>query len=635
MEQASRDRLTAVREMRASELERYFSTIRGEVSALAAGDSTLRALDRFQASWRSLPIASTAPALEEHYRTHGFPGTWFPTDPRTRWLQNLFIATNPHPEGAKDLLVTPRNGGLYGEEHAVFHPTFHRFATAFGFYDLFLIDRDEGRLLYSVMKEIDLGMPLASDPYRQTPLGRVYQKAISQPDGEVVFEDYAPYVPSKLAPAAFAAASIRRAGAVTGVLAIQVAIDEINEVMDGGRRWREQGLGGSGQAYAIGSDGTLRSDRRESIENPEGYLEGLRKAGLPEETVEKVRRNGTGVLAYPVSPGGDEVLRSSGPLRIGDLKWDIVAEIDKAEALEPVASLRRRILLIGFAVAAIFFAAAGVIGRSVTKPVLALAAVTRRIGEGERGLRILSSSNDEIGQLAADFNRMSDALEKTTVSKQELEVLAGRLLTAQEDERKRVARELHDDFSQRLAAAAIEIGRLERLPESEEIRARLAQLKQDMADISDQVHTLSRSLHPAMLDDLGLAAAIEAECRATFERGGPIIEFHADGPLSRVPRATQVVLYRIAQEALRNIQRHADVAEAEVSIIALPDSVMLEVQDYGRGFDRSSPDWHPGIGLASMEERARLAGGTLTVASQPGKGTLIRAALPLRKAEAS
>jgi signal transduction histidine kinase len=654
--QASYDRLTAVRETRASELERYFVNIHNQVAALAGDEATLEALEQFEAAWNRLPSqARSEAAIEQYYRSAGMPLDWVPRDARTRALQLEFIVRNPHPYGAKDILLEAPQLGAYSRVHARFHPSFHRYRSAFGFYDVFLISPNGGRVLYTVLKEIDLGVSLEADPYRHSPLAAIYHKVLERArqagplDPAVVMEDYRPYVPSGMAPAAFVAAAVRRAGKVEGVFVIQVAIDEVNSVMDGGARWREQGLGETGQVYIVGPDNTLRSDLRRAIERPEDYFQELRAAGIGEDTVEAIRRHGTAVLAYPVdldvvarvqsgergtelgrNVTGRPVLRSHAPLQIGDLRWAIIAEIESEEALIPVVALRRRILTTALAVAVVLFAVAGWLGDSVARRVLAAAAVARRLGRGERGLRVPVRGRDEIAQLAADFNRMSDDLERTTVSRNEFQALAHRLLTAQEDERKRIARELHDDFTQRLAAAAIEAGVAERnaagAPES--VRASLVKLKQQLALISEEVHGLSRRLHPAMLDDLGLPAAIEAECRALLERGGPLVTVHIEGDFSSMAKDAQLALYRIVQEALRNIHKHSGASEAELTLSQSAAGVELTIRDYGQGFDRHQPGWRPGLGLASMEERARLLGGRFHVESHVGHGTVIRVWLP-------
>jgi signal transduction histidine kinase len=657
LEQASFDRLTAVREMRASELERYFANIRAQVGALASDTATISAVDRFHEAFMYLPEPTDA-QLEQiatYYRDTASPESWLPQDPGARALQHAFLADSPHPLGAKDLLVSAPQLGAYGSAHALYHSTFHRYKTAFGFYDLFLI-APNGQILYSVMKEIDLGVRLEDSPYVDTALATAFRNASLQPnEAPPVIEDYAPYPPSANAPAAFVATPIRRAGAIIGILAVQIAIDEVNDVMDGGMRWREQGLGSSGQVFVVGPDNLLRSDLRTRIEQPEQYLLDLESAGVARDVIDKIRRNRTAVLAYAVELPSSEragqdragielghglrgtpVLRSRGPLRVAGLNWTIVAEIDSGEALAPVDALQSRIIAVGLLIALVFFLVAGWLGVSISRPLRMVARFARRIGEGERGLRIPLEGSDEIAQLAADFNRMAHDLERTTVSKRELEALAGRLITTQENERSRVARELHDDFTQRLAAAAIEAGRLEQLPPSSELdlRAGLAQLKQQLSETSREVHNLSRRLHRALIEDLGCAVAIETECRAVFERGGPLVDLHLDGDFSGVSRDVQLALYRITQEALRNVQRHSGADEATIRLAHRPSSggqggqVELEIHDDGKGFDRSQMPWHPHLGLTSMEERARLLGGTFTIQSAPGKGTIIRATFP-------
>jgi signal transduction histidine kinase len=229
---------------------------------------------------------------------------------------------------------------------------------------------------------------------------------------------------------------------------------------------------------------------------------------------------------------------------------------------------------------------------------------------------------------------MSRVLAETTVSKSELEVLAGRLITAQEDERRRVARELHDDLVQRVAVTAIEVGRLEQLPAGPEQLDGLRRLKQTLRDLSQDVHSLSRRIHPATLDERGLHASLEAECRAFTERGGPPVDLRTRGTIDEIPRDATLAIYRIVQESLRNAWQHAHASEVSIDVERTDDAATLAVADDGYGFDRSAPGWRAGLGLASMEERVRLLGGTLTVQSSAGHGTRVQVRMPLEKMNA-
>jgi signal transduction histidine kinase len=221
-------------------------------------------------------------------------------------------------------------------------------------------------------------------------------------------------------------------------------------------------------------------------------------------------------------------------------------------------------------------------------------------------------------------------LERTTASKSDLERLAGMLISSQEEERKRVARELHDDLSQRLAALAIDAGRLERLANNvdEDLRAGFERLKKQVASLSDDIHGISRRLHPALLDDLGLETAIEVEARAFFERGGAPVEAEVGSLPPSLSADAKLALYRIVQESLRNAQKYADAETIRITLRQDGETVELRIRDDGRGFDKNANAFRPGLGLASMEERVRLLGGKLRVESSPGHGALIEVRIP-------
>lgn len=208
--------------------------------------------------------------------------------------------------------------------------------------------------------------------------------------------------------------------------------------------------------------------------------------------------------------------------------------------------------------------------------------------------------------------------------------LSGKLLTAQEEERRRLAREMHDDLTQRLAVLAIEAGKLEKeLGGAGAVPQRLREMTAQLIDLSRDMHGLSRQLHPSILDDLGLADALRSECARFSQREKIAVRCEFEQAPHAIPKDVALGLYRIAQEALRNVAKHARAAEASVSLATTPSGVMLSVEDAGSGFDRARTRGKLGLGLASMEERARLIGGELSIASEPGKGTLIEVWAPL------
>jgi PAS domain S-box-containing protein len=215
--------------------------------------------------------------------------------------------------------------------------------------------------------------------------------------------------------------------------------------------------------------------------------------------------------------------------------------------------------------------------------------------------------------------------------KQELSDLMGRLITAQEEERSHIARELHDDITQRLAVLAIEAGTLElqREPERQQYREKLCAIKESLGSLSEDIHALSRQLHPSILDDLGLVRALEAEIARFTEKERIRVLFNHEDLPPAIPRGIALALYRVTQESLRNIARHSRATSAHLELKGEPGAIHLTVADTGCGFDPHLERQKPGLGLASMKERIELVNGTITIDSKPGEGTLISVRVPL------
>ncbi len=618
---ATYERLTAVAETKRREVERYLQDAANHVLALSSDESAIRAVEEFDRAWTVVP--PLRPGQNEPLRRlySGLPLHWYPEDPRTQTLQTIFLANNPHPESSRHVLVNAPGAGKYSEVHARFHPTLNRYQSAFGFYDTLLIGARDNRILYTVAKEIDLAVSLRDPPYNTASLARLAERALElqKPETHVV-EDYEPYLPSKSAPAAFFGAPVWRDGVKIGVLVIQISSDELNRVMTSDGRWREEGLGKTGQAYIVGPDKRLRSNLRS------GDKLAMLNVMVPREIAASIQ-SGERSTHLGRDFTGVPVLRSHTPISVAGLNWTLIAEIEAAEALKPVADLRLKVLLWGVAIGLVIFGVATLLARSVTRPVLALSKSADRIGRGDFEARLPVKSNDELGRLAASFNQMAEDLRRTTVSKEELEVLAGRLISSQEDERTRIARELHDDLSERLAGTALEIGRLQRSDPNQ--HEELANLKDQVVELSEDIQELSRRLHDSSLDDTGLVTAVEAQCQRFFEKGGPPVAFTSEGEFETVNHDVQLALYRIVQEALKNVQRHSGADDVSIRLRRTPHHVDLEVRDNGCGFDLRHRRWQRGVGLASMKERANLLGGRCTIESKPAEGARIVVSMPL------
>jgi PAS domain S-box-containing protein len=204
--------------------------------------------------------------------------------------------------------------------------------------------------------------------------------------------------------------------------------------------------------------------------------------------------------------------------------------------------------------------------------------------------------------------------------------LGGKLIAAQEHERRRIARDLHDSVSQRVALASIHLDSLRHLlPDAGPAAEIAARLREDCDNIAREVHALSHRLHSAKLDALGLVAAIASHCREVSEQG-VLVQFSEAG-VPDVPRDIALCMFRIVQEALANVVKHSGATSARVTMSCAGDIVRLRIEDDGRGFAAGQPV--EGLGLVSMRERVRSVAGELTVRSAYGQGTAIEARVPM------
>ena len=208
--------------------------------------------------------------------------------------------------------------------------------------------------------------------------------------------------------------------------------------------------------------------------------------------------------------------------------------------------------------------------------------------------------------------------------------LSGRLINAQEEERSRVARELHDDLSQRMALLSIELEQLsDAMSVSAKVRRRFESLQNQAQEISSDIHRLSYRLHPSKLDHLGLAAALKSLCEQVNASGKIRVYLHQQSFAEMLPKDITLCLFRIAQETLRNAVKHSQAIHVRVIVQQSDGEVRLKVIDDGCGLDKQSPSFAEGLGFVGMRERLRIVGGTLEIHSQLAQGTRIEVAIPL------
>jgi two-component system sensor histidine kinase UhpB len=294
----------------------------------------------------------------------------------------------------------------------------------------------------------------------------------------------------------------------------------------------------------------------------------------------------------------------------------------------------------------ILFAIAGVIlsylvNRWVLRRALApldnLQTAVDRVRSGEVNVHVQMGevSDERFDRLAETFNAMLLRQEENAA---EMQGLTRRLIGAQEEERLRLARELHDEAAQSLTSLLVRLRLLEHAHTPEEAQARVHDLRALTASALEDVRRVSLDLRPTILDDLGLGPALEWRVDEFNKEGATQGQVTVRGVEARMPRETELALYRVGQEALSNVHRHAGATRVEVNLVRANGTVTLEVRDNGIGFDptavRGPATTTPvtrgcAMGLLGMRERMAIVGGELLVESAPGQGALIRAVVPV------
>ncbi|HMF98514.1 MAG TPA: ABC transporter substrate binding protein [Vicinamibacterales bacterium] len=209
--------------------------------------------------------------------------------------------------------------------------------------------------------------------------------------------------------------------------------------------------------------------------------------------------------------------------------------------------------------------------------------------------------------------------------------LAGRLITAQEEERARIARELHDDAGQRMAFLSIGLSRIKRriTDDPGQASGELTSLQQEMITLSKDLRALSHTLHPGLLEHLGLVKSLEIRCDEVTAESGVAVRLEVEREIGAIPAATALCLYRVAQEALHNIVKHAHAGSARVRLSRRNGHIAMQVDDDGRGFETGTAAGHRGLGLMSLDERVRMLDGTFTISTSRRAGTTLSVTLPV------
>ena len=469
------NKLTALREMKASQVEDYFRQIADQVVTLSEDRMVVEAMQAFKKAFQQIDkeLGYDGKELEEfdlrlrlYYQEEFLPrlnanltrnaalSSYWPPEQKTRILQYLYIAANPFDTGAKHTMDLAQDHSTYTRTHRLYHPIIRNYLQKFGYYDIFLVDHETGHIVYTVFKEVDFGTSLLTGPYRDTNFGQVFRAARKAGAKDFVrLIDFKPYHPSYNNQASFIASPIFDGPQQVGVLLFQMPLDRINNIMTNNQRWSDIGLGESGETYTVGHDYKLRTQSRFLAEDKQNYLRVMKDLGVPAATLKEMENTGQAIgLQEAKTPGvidalngqsgtlifsdyrGYPVLSSYKPLEIPDVNWVIMSEIDKSEAFAPAVALRNSVLvwmlvlIIGSVVVAIAFS------RTLTRPLQMLSQKAGDLAQGRLDIEIETGGRGEIAELARSFDAMRQSI-KASIERQAamIDALATPLIPLQDD----------------------------------------------------------------------------------------------------------------------------------------------------------------------------------------------------------
>jgi methyl-accepting chemotaxis protein len=378
---AAERQLVALGAARQKGMENYLKGIREDMIIMSANETVRTALRTFTESYADVGKDGAAARYE---------------------LQRQYISENPNPTGEKHRLDRASADTAYNRTHGKYHPWFRRMLKERGYYDIFLFDT-KGNLVYTVFKELDYATNLTTGKWRDTGLGEAFRGARDKGSaGSIAFIDFAAYGPSHGAPASFIATPIHDGGRFAGVLAFQMPVDRINQVMK-----VFAGMGESGETYLVGGDRLMRSDSRFSKEST------ILKTKVDTPTVRQALSGGTGFDVVP-DYRGIPVLSAYAPLDFEGVRWALMAEIDKAEVLKPTNDMRNFMFLIALIVMGVVGVAGLLFARTITHPVQAMTEAMQRLAGGDKTADVFGTDRtDELGDMAKTVQVFKESMIET------------------------------------------------------------------------------------------------------------------------------------------------------------------------------------------------------------------------------
>ncbi|QYO72012.1 methyl-accepting chemotaxis protein [Vibrio cholerae] len=448
------NQLLSVRETKKSEIERYLNRVGGQLTTLANMVSTVNAMEELSKAYQSYPVDQVPPssfnALKDYY-TSQFGQNYQKlnngqeANPLARLnllskpaeaLQARYIASNPNPLGSKHEWMSDSLGSEYDALHQKYHPGIKQYLEQFGLYDVFMIDND-GNVVYTVFKELDFATNLLSGPYKDSGLAKAYVQAKTLANNQYYLDDFSPYYPSYEAAASFISTPIFNGSIRVGVLIFQMPVDEINSIMTFDSRWKENGLGSTGQSYLVGGDQLMRSQPRLLLEDESAFIGSLDSLASDRVAVNQIRSKHSAIGLLKVSSQavdnalkgenglvmeshvlGAALLSAYTPLDALGLRWALVTEIQADEAFADVAKLSNevivKVLVVIVVSAVIATLAAMMVGNGISKPIRdSISQIQRMSRDNDLTMRLSEQGSGETLQLAQALNSMLNHLQET------------------------------------------------------------------------------------------------------------------------------------------------------------------------------------------------------------------------------
>ncbi len=443
---AAFEQLTSIRDMRAEAIQREIHGLQRGVRLDSRNDSAVEAARAFVSAFNELNQRPVDPAqlaaVREYYENEFVPAlesrsgldyepeAFVPVNPAGVYLQSHYVAGRAYDDYDTGLALDDAgDGSAWSAANARYGSYFTGLIEELGYEDVLVLDK-EANVVYTAYKSVELGVNMRAEPYSATAITKAFDEVMRNGSlDEVVTTDFERYLPSLNVPTAWVVSPVGSATEVLGALAIQVPIDQINEVMTGDYRWQEQGLGKTGEVYLGGSDLLMRSISRLLVEEPERYAETVIKNGTQAVLAERiVEVNGTvqlqpidfpgaraalagetGTIVAPEYTSPDSLVAYA-PAEIDGLDWVIVAHMDSAEAFAPVTEFTRNLVLSTLALLLGVSLASLLLAQVFARPVRRLVDAVRKIAGGDLSVQVPEGARDEFGDLGNAFNDMASGL---------------------------------------------------------------------------------------------------------------------------------------------------------------------------------------------------------------------------------